>query len=297
MSIMPGADHDTAMKLPTTALPRTTSGEAPRCGLHGRRGECEVLDRLVADVRAGQSRVLVLRGEPGNGKSALLDYLARRAVGCRVARVAGAEPETEMAFAGLHQLCAPFLGRLGHLPGPQRDALRIAFNMQDGNVPDRFAVGMATLSLLSDLASQRPLVCVVDDAQWLDQISAQALAFVARHLAAVSAAVIFAVRQPADGQGLAGLPEVQLAGLGDADARRLLDSVVIGPLDERVRDQMIAEARGNPRALLEPARGLTPGALAGGFGLPSVAPVPRPIEEGYRRRLAPHTAANHFKLL
>jgi DNA-binding CsgD family transcriptional regulator len=297
MSTMPGASHDTAMKLPTTALPRTTWGQAPGCGLLGRRGECEMLDRLVADVRAGHSRVLVLRGEPGAGKSALLDYLARRAVGCRVARVAGAEPETKMTFAGLHQLCAPFLGRLGHLPGPQRDALRIAFNMQDGNVPDRFAVGMATLSLLSDLASQRPLVCVVDDAQWLDQVSAQALAFVARHLAAVPAGVIFAVRHPADGQGLARLPEVQLAGLADADARALLDSVLIGPLDERVRDQMIAEARGNPRALLELPRGLTPEALAGGFGLPGVAPVPRRTEEGYRRQLALLPAATRLLLL
>jgi DNA-binding CsgD family transcriptional regulator len=297
MSTMPGADHDTAMKLSATALPRATSGQAPGRVLHGRRGECEMLDRLVADVRAGQSRVLVLRGEPGTGKSALLDYLARRAVCCRVARVAGAEPETEITFAGLHQLCAPFLGRLGHLPGPQRDALRIAFNMQDGNVPDRFAIGMATLSLLSDLSSQRSLVCVVDDAQWLDQVSAQALAFVARHLAAVPAAVIFAVRQPADGQGLAGLPEVQLAGLADADARTLLDSVLIGPLDERVRDQIIAEARGNPRALLELARGLTPGELAGGFGLPGMAPVPRRIEEGYRRQLALLPAATQLLLL
>jgi len=195
---MPGPNHDTGTNLLTAALPLATSGPAPECELHGRRGEREMLDRLVADVRAGQSRVLVLRGEPGTGKTALLDYLTRRAAGCRVARVTGVEPETEMAFAGLHQLCAPFLGLLGHLPDPQRDALRTAFSMQVGNVPDRFAVGMATLSLLSDLAIQRPLICVVDDAQWLDQASAQALAFVARHLAAVPAAVIFAVRQPAE---------------------------------------------------------------------------------------------------
>ena len=195
---MPGPDHDTAMNLPATALPSVTAGQAPGCGLHGRRGECEMLDQLVTDVRAGQSRVLVLCGEPGTGKTALLDYLTQRAAGCRVARVTGAEPETEMAFAGLHQLCAPFLGRLGHLPDPQRDALRTAFSMQGGNVPDRFAVGMATLSLLSDLARERPLVCAVDDAQWLDQASAQALAFVARHLAATPAAVIFAGRQTAD---------------------------------------------------------------------------------------------------
>jgi len=294
---MPGAEHDTAMNLPKTAPSLVAAGQAPGCGLYGRRGECEMLDQLAADVRAGQSRVLVLRGEPGSGKSALLDYLARRAVGCRVARLAGAEPETEMTFAGLHQLCAPFLDRLGDLPGPQRHALRIAFSMEDGNVPDRFPVGMATLSLLSELAAERPLVCVVDDAQWLDQVSAQALAFVARHLAAAPAAVIFAMRQPADEQGLAGLPEVQLAGLADADARALLDSVLIGPLDERIRDQIIAEARGNPRALLELPRGLTPAELAGGFGLPGVAPAARRIEEGYRRRLALLPAATQLLLL
>jgi len=151
-----------------------------------------MLNQLAADVRADQSRVLVLRGEPGSGKTTLLGYLAKRAADCRVARVTGVKPEMEMTFAGLHQLCAPFLDRLGHLPDPQRDALRIAFNMQGGDVPDCFAVGMATLSLLSDLATERPIVCVVDDAQWLDQASAQALAFVARHLAAAPAAVIFA---------------------------------------------------------------------------------------------------------
>ena len=244
---MPGANHHTAMKLLTTVPPPVPSGQAPGCGLHGRRGERGMLDQLAADVRAGQSRVLVLRGEPGSGKTALLDYLAQRAAGCRVARVTGVEPEMEMTFAGLHQLCAPFLDRLGHLPDPQRDALRIAFNMQGGDVPDRFAVGMATLSLLSDLATERPIVCAVDDAQWLDQASAQALAFVTRHLAAAPAAVIFAVRSPADEQGLAGLPEFQLRGLADADARTLLDSMLIGPLDERVRDRIIAEARGKPR--------------------------------------------------
>jgi DNA-binding CsgD family transcriptional regulator len=297
MSIMPGIKRDTATNPPKAALTLVTADQAPECRLHGRRGECEMLDRLVADVRAGQSRVLVLRGEPGTGKTALLDYLAQRAAGCRVARVTGVEPEMDMAFAGLHQLCAPFLDRLGHLPDPQCDALRTAFNMQGGNVPDRFAVGMATLSLLSDLARERPVVCVVDDAQWLDQASAQALAFVARHLAGAPAAVIFAVRQPADGRSLAGLPEFRLGGLTDADARRLLDSALIGRLDERVRDQIIAEARGKPQALLELTRGLTPGELAGGFGLPSVMPVPSRIEEDYRRQLALLPAATQLLLL
>ena len=298
---MPGTNHDTAMDLPPTTQPPAASGQAPGYklgyGLHGRRGECEMLDRLINDARSGQSRVLVMRGEPGTGKTALLDYLAQRAAGCRVVRVTGVVPEMEMAFAGLHQLCAPFLDRLGNLPDPQRDALRIAFSMRGGNVPDRFAVGMATLSLLSDLASQRPLVCLVDDGQWLDPASAQALAFVARHLAAAPAAVIFAVRQPADDQSLAGLPELQLRGLADADARTLLDQALIGPMDERVRDRIIAEARGKPQALLELTRGLAPWELAGGFGLPSLAQVPNRIEEDYRRRFALLPAPTQLLLL
>jgi DNA-binding CsgD family transcriptional regulator len=297
MSTMPGTNHDTAMILPETVLPPVTAGRAPGGRLHGRRGECELLDRLVADVGAGQSRVLVLRGEPGTGKTALLDYLAQHAAGCRTARVTGVEPEMEMAFAGLHQLCAPFLDRLGHLPDPQRDALRIAFNMQGGNVPDRFAVGMATLSLLSDLAREQPLVCAVDDAQWLDPASAQTLAFVARHLAAAPAAVIFALRQPTDASGLAGLPEFLLGGLADADAQALLDSVMIGPLDERVRNRIIAEARGKPQALLELTRGLTPAELAGGFGLPSLVPAPSRTEDDYRRQLALLPATTQLLLL
>jgi DNA-binding CsgD family transcriptional regulator len=296
MSTMPGTDHDTAMNLPTTVLPPMIADQASWSSLHGRRGECEMLDRLVADVLVGQSRALVLRGEPGTGKTALLDYLVQRAAGCRVARVTGAEPEMEMAFAGLHQLCVPFLDRLGYLPDPQRDALRIAFNMQGGNVPDRFSIGMAALGLLSDLAQERPLVCVVDDAQWLDQASAQALAFAARHMAA-PAEMIFAVRQPAGEPSLAGLPEFQLGGLADVHARTLLDSVLISPLGERVRDRVIAEARGNPQALLELPRGLTPGELDSRFGLPSVAPVPRRIEEDYRRQLALLPAATQLLVL
>jgi DNA-binding CsgD family transcriptional regulator len=301
---MPGPHHDTAMNLlktasagPALAPALVTAGPASGSRLQGRRGERELLDRLIADVRAGQSRILVLHGDPGTGKTALLDYLAQRAGVGRVARVTGAEPEMELAFAGLHQLCAPFVDRIGHLPDPQRDALRTAFGMQGGDEPDRFAVGMATLTLLSELARERPLVCVVDDAQWLDRASAQALAFVARHLAAAPAAVIFAVRHPADQPGLAGLPEFQLGRLADSDARALLDSVLIGPLDERVRDQIVAEARGNPRALLELPRGLTPGELAGGFGLPAAARLPSGIEEGYRRQLTLLPAATQLLLL
>ncbi len=193
----------------------------------------------------------------------------------------------ELAFAGLHQLCAAFLDRLECLPGPQRDALSTAFNLQGGDTPDRFAVGLAVLSLLSEVAGERPLVCVVDDAQWLDRASAQALAFVARHLAAEPAAIVFAVRGSGHEQDLAGLEKLAVHGLTEGDARALLDSAVTGPLDERVRDRIVAETRGNPLALLELARGLTPEELAGGFGLPDVLVRPGRLEESFRRRLAP----------
>jgi DNA-binding CsgD family transcriptional regulator len=252
--------------------------------LHGRRSECEALDRLVANVRAGQSRVLVLRGEAGAGKTALLEYLVQHAPGFRIVRAVGAEPEMELAFAGLHQLCAPFLDRLRRLPDPQRDALETAFSLRSGDAPDRFAVGLAALSLLSEVAGHQPLVCVVDDTQWLDQASAHVLAFVARHLGTAPVALVFAVRQPGGEQDLTGLPELLVGGLADGDARALLDSVVIGPLDERVRDRIMAETRGNPQALLEWPRRLIPGELAGGFGLPgAVAPTGR-IEEGILAR-------------
>jgi len=254
---MPGTIHEPAMNLPTTALPPMTSSQEAGFRLHGRRGEREMLDRMVADVRAGRSRVLILCGEPGTGKTVLLDYLAGQARGCRVVRVAGIESEMELAFAGLHQLLAPMLDRLEQLPVPQREALRIALGLSAGPASDRFLVAMAVLTLLSDLTRERPLICEVDDAQWLDQASA--LAFAARRLTAASAAVIFAVRLPAGDHPLAGLPEFQLGGLADADARALLASVLIGPLDERVRDQIIAEARGKPQALLELTAGLTPG--------------------------------------
>jgi DNA-binding CsgD family transcriptional regulator len=276
-----GTYRDTHMNRPETAAPPSAlAGLAPGRSLRGRRGECEVLDRLVANVRACHSRVLALRGEAGAGKTALLEYLVQHAVGCRVARAAGAEPEMEMAFAGLHQLCAPFLDRLGRLPDPQRDALGTAFSLRNGEVPDRFAVGLAALSLLSEVAGDQPLVCVVDDAQWLDPTSARALAFVARHLAAEPVGLVFAMRPSGGEQDLTGLPEVLVGGLADGDARALLDSIVVGPLDQRVRDRIVAETRGNPQALLEWPRHLTPGELAGGFGLPGAAVPPGRIEDG-----------------
>src|SRR5690349_6923629 len=245
----------------------------PRPSLRGRRGECETLDRLLEGVRAGQSRVLVLRGEAGVGKSALLEHLVASASGCRVAPAAGVESEMELPFAGLHQLCAPLLDRMDRLPDPQSDALRTAFGMSNGEPPDRFLVGLAVLSLLAEVAEERPLVGVIDDAQWLDLVSVQTLSFVARRLLAERVALIFAVREPTDRTELTGLPELPVRGLANGDARALLDSAIVGPIDERVRDRILAETRGNPLALLELPRGLTPAELAGGFGLPDSAPL------------------------
>jgi predicted ATPase len=253
-------------------------------GLMGRRGECGVLDQLIDAVRAGKSRALVVRGEPGVGKSALLDYLAGRAAGCRVVRAAGVEPETELAFAGLHQLLAPVLDRVEGLPGPQRDALRTAFGLSAGPAPDRFLVGLAVLGVVSEAAAERPLVCLVDDVQWLDRASVQALGFVARRLAAEPVGLVFAATAP--GAELAGLPELVVEGLREEDARVLLDSVLAGPVDARVRDLIVAETRGNPLALLELPRGLSPAELAGGFGLPAAGSLPGRIEESFRRQLA-----------
>jgi hypothetical protein len=251
--------------------------------LRDRRSERSLLEGLVEAVRAGDSRVLVVRGEPGVGKTALLDYLASQMRGCRLMRVAGVQSEMELAFAGLHQLCAPLLDRLDRLPVPQRDALRIAFGISVGPSPERFLLGMAVLGLLSDVAGERPLVCLVDDEQWLDHASAQALGFTARRLGAESVGLVFAAR--VTGEELAGLPELAVEGLEEEDARALLDSVLTGPLDARVRDRIVAEARGNPLTLLELPRGLTPEQLAGGFGLPGAGPLSGRIEGSFRRQI------------
>jgi DNA-binding CsgD family transcriptional regulator/tetratricopeptide (TPR) repeat protein len=244
-----------------------------------------VLDRLVEAVSDGEGRVLVVRGDPGVGKTVLLEYLAGQAAdsGCRVARAVGVQSEMELAFAGLHQLCAPMLSRAERLPAPQREALRTAFGLAAGPPPDRFFVGLAVLGLLSEGAGDRPLICVVDDEQWLDRASAQALGFTARRLGADPVGLVFAAREP--GAELAGLPELDVGGLGEEDARALLDSALAGPLDAQVRDLIIAETRGNPLALLELPRGLTPADLAGGFGLPGAVPLTGRIEDSFRRQL------------
>jgi hypothetical protein len=200
-----------------------------------RDAERDALERLVAGVRTGQSRVLVLRGEAGVGKSALLEHLSTAASGCRIVRVAGVESEMELAFAGLHALCAPLLASLQQLPGPQRDALSIAFGITAGPPPDRFFVGLAVLSLLAAAAEEQPLVCIVDDAQWLDRVSAQTLAFVARRLLADRVALVFALRASGDEHVLEGLPELVVEGLPAGDARLLLDATIPGPLDRAAR--------------------------------------------------------------
>jgi DNA-binding CsgD family transcriptional regulator len=259
-------------------------GRAAR--LMDRRSERDALDRLVGAVQAGESRALMVRGEPGVGKTVLLDYLSGQASGsgCRVARATGVQSEMELAFAGLHQLCAPLLTRAGRLPVPQRDALRTAFGLAAGPPPDRFLIGLAVLSLLSGMAGERPLICLIDDGQWLDRASAQALGFVARRLAADPVGLVFAAREP--NAELAGLPELEVSGLRDDDARELLALALPGPLDARVRDLMIAETHGNPLALLELPRGLSPAQLAGGFGLPGAAPLTGRIEDSFARQLA-----------
>jgi DNA-binding CsgD family transcriptional regulator/tetratricopeptide (TPR) repeat protein len=262
------------------------SNSHPGFGLCGRRHECRALDRALEGLRSEeQSSVLVLRGESGVGKTALLDYVLERASGCRIARAAGVESEMELPFAGLQQLCQPMLDRLEHLPEPQRDALRLAFGLAGGPVPDRFLVGLAVLSLLSYVAEERPLVCLIDDAQWLDRASVQSLAFVARRLMAEPVALVFGLREPSEERELVGLPALVVQGLDRHDSRRLLEWAVPGRLHEQVRDRIVVETGGNPLALLELPRGLTPAELAGGFTSAEASPISGRIEQTFLRRL------------
>ena len=220
-------------------------------GLLGRGSEQAVLDRVLANARSGQSGVLVVRGEAGVGKTALLKYVAERASGCGVAHVTGVQDETELAFSALHQLFAPLSCQFETLPGPQRDAVEVAFGLRSGPAPNPFLVGLAALGSLAEVAETRPLVCLVDDAQWLDRASAQALSFVARRLVGEALALVLTVRAPAEDHAFEGLPELVVRGLTDEDSRRLLGSVIHGLVDDEVIDRIIAEARGNPLALLE----------------------------------------------
>jgi DNA-binding CsgD family transcriptional regulator len=254
-------------------------------GFVGRTYEREVLDGLLANVRGGQSNVLVIRGEAGIGKSTLLRYAARQASGFRLAQVTGVEAEMELPFAATHQLCGPMLERLDALPAPQRDALRVAFGLGSGDVPDRFLIGLALLSLFSAVAEERPLLCLVEDAQWVDAASSQLLGFVARRVLAETVAIVIAVREPFSGMEFDGLPELRLEGLHEDDARALLASTVPGRLDARVRDRIVAETRGNPLALLELPSSTAAAELAGGFPLLAPSGLPAHIEEHYLRRI------------
>jgi DNA-binding CsgD family transcriptional regulator len=260
------------------------AGERHAATLIDRIDERFAIDRLVRLVRAGHSQVLVLHGEAGVGKTMLLRYLRDQATGCRVLRAFGVQSEMELAFAGLHQLCAPLLDRLADVPGPQRDALLTAFGMSAGPPPDRFLVGLAALSLLSAAAEDQPVIAIIDDAQWLDRASAQALGFVARRLSADAVGLVAAARVP--GEEASGLPQMTIGGLKESDARTLLDSVLSAPIDDQIRDRLIAEARGNPLALVELPRGLTAAEMAGGYGLPAAASaLSRRIEDSFRRQI------------
>ena len=253
--------------------------------LLGRHAEREALERTLADVLNGQSQALILRGEAGIGKSALLGHLADRLDGWRVARAVGVESELELAYSGLHQICFPMLGELERLPEPQRQAFATVFGLSAGPAPDRFMVGLATLTLMGEVAEQQPLVCVVDDAQWLDRASEQTLSFVARRLLAERIALVCAARTGIGDHVLAGLPELPIGGLGDRDARALLLGHTPGPLDAAVYGQLIAESHGNPLALLELARVANVATVARGFPLPAGQGVGRRIEQSYAQRL------------
>ncbi|MEW2355764.1 AAA family ATPase [Spirillospora sp. NPDC029432] len=270
----------------------TLPGRTP---LLDRQRERAELDGLLGDVRSGRGRALVLRGEAGVGKSALLQHTVGQAADMRVVRAVGAESEMELAYASLHLLIAPLLDRIEKLPGPQRDALAVAFGLHEGTAPDRFMVGLAVLTLLAEAAEERALLCVIDDAQWLDQASAQVLAFVARRLLAEPVGLLFAARE--SGRPFHGLVDLNVRGLPEQDAQALLRSVVRFPLDDRIRDRILAETNGNPLALLELPRGLSPTQLAGGFGLVEAQGVPARVEEGFRQRLAALPAGTRSLML
>lgn len=269
--------------------------------LLGRRAALEAIDHLLAGAQAGRSGVLVVSGEAGIGKTALLEHVRDTAAasGFRVEGSVGVESEAQFAFAGLHQLCAPLLDRAGALPDPQQAALGVAFGLRDGPVPDGFLVGLATLNLLSEGAEAAPLLCLVDDVQWLDAASAQVLAFVARRVAAERMALVFARRDPVAHvvHPFVGLPELRLEELGNSDARALLADAVHAPLDDRVSERIVAEARGNPLALLELPRSVQPAQLAGGFELPDVLSVPRRVEDSFQRRSSSLPADTQMLLL
>jgi DNA-binding CsgD family transcriptional regulator len=254
--------------------------------LLGRETELAVIEGLITRVRDGRGGALVIRGEVGVGKTALLDAAASRAEDCTVLRASGVESEAELPFAAVHRMCSDMLvGSVDELPAPQAAAVKVAFGLSDADQPpDAFLVGLGVLNRLSFAADERPLVCLIDDAQWLDRISAQTLAFAAHRFDADPVALIFAIRDPIE--PLAGLPELVLKGLSPEDSRTLLRSRLPAPLDESVRERFIDEARGNPLALLELPRAFSTAELAGGLGIertPST-PIVTLLEAGFGRR-------------
>ena len=257
--------------------------------------ERDAIDLLLADARRGRAAALVVRGEAGIGKTSLLEYAAGRAERWRVIRASGIESEMELPFAGLHQLCTPLLEGLDRLPEPQQNALGTAFGLSLHAPADRFLIGLAALSLLADAAEELPLLCLVDDAQWMDRASMQVMAFVARRLLAEPVGLIFAVRESSEELG--GLPELVVEGLADGDARESLGSVLVGALDEAIRERIVAETRGKPLALLELPRGLSPAEVAGGFALPGAASLSVRIEKSFLRRLEPLPEETRMMLL
>jgi DNA-binding CsgD family transcriptional regulator len=257
---------------------------APAVQLLGRQRERDVLDRVLEAARDGRGGVLALYGEPGVGKTALLDHAIDAGADFQVVRAVGVEGEMELAFAALQQLCSPSLDLMERLPDPQREAFEVALGLSGGRPPNPYLVGLAVLNLLSEAAEEQPLLCVVDDAQWLDRSSERVLAFVARRLLAEKVVMVFAAREPLG--ALAGVAELRVEPLGHRDARALLDSVLPARLDEQVLERIVVETHGNPLALLELPRGLTPAQLAGGFGLPAALPLSARIEESFTRRLA-----------
>ncbi len=261
------------------------AGPTRRSALLGRRGEQELLAELVDRARGGRSGVLVIHGDAGIGKTALLADVVVKAADLRTIQISGAESEMELAYAGVQQLCGPLLGRIDRLPDPQKNALRVALGLREGDPPDRYLVGLAVLTLLGHAGTERPTVCIIDDAQWVDSASLQALAFAARRLLADPVVMIFAAREPGAPRELAGLPELHLSGLADRDARTLLTSVMPGRLDDHMREIILAEADGNPLALLELHRALAPAELAGGYGLATAKPLSTRIERTFDRRL------------
>ncbi len=264
--------------------------------LVGREAESIALDGLLDQARAGRGSVLVVRGEAGVGKSSLLDYVARHAADARVVHATGVEAEVELPLAALKQLLdGPLLAGADELAPPQRAALDVAFGLREGPAPDRFLVALAVLGLVTQAADAQPLVCLIDDAQWLDRTSLQVLAFVARRLAAEPVAMVFAVRESAP--ELDGLPELVVGGLSAYTARSLLDSVVVGTLDAQVRERIVAETRGNPLALLELPRALTPAELAGGFALPGAGGLVGQVEASFARRIQALPAGAQLVLL